>query len=202
MAESALGRFLESITYSPIASVVTDARKPDHPIETVNDAFCKLTGYDALEVVGRNPRFLQGEQTEAWIREEIRVAIQHRRSAFVDILNFKRDGTPFRNGMMITPLLDDHGELAFFFGSQLDLGSDAKQQFSARRFRATALVRDLAPRQRQVLAGMAKGLLSKQIAHKMGVTEKTVQMHRSQVLGRLGVRTTAEAIRIGVEAGL
>lgn len=197
-----LRRFLESINFSPIASVITDATKPDHPIKVVNDAFCTLTGYDAREAIGRNPRFLQGEQTEFWIREQVRIAVQNRSPAFVDILNYKRDGSRFRNGMMITPLFDDHGELAFFFGSQLDLGPDAKQQFSARRSKAVALVQDLAPRQRQVLAGMARGMRSKQIAHKLGVTEKTVQMHRERVLDRLGVRTTAEAIRIGVEAGL
>jgi DNA-binding NarL/FixJ family response regulator len=49
---------------------------------------------------------------------------------------------------------------------------------------------------------MAKGLLNKQIAYELGIAEKTVKMHRSLLLERLGVQTSAEAIRIAVEAGL
>lgn len=202
MAHSALGRVLDSVRYSPVASVVTDPSKPDNPIEIANEAFSTLTGYPEREVVGRNARFLAGEETEPWITEEVRTAIRRCRPILVDILNYRRDGTRFRNGMMITPLFNGDGELAFFFGSQVDLGSDSEQVLLLRRSRAVALVRSLAPRQRQVLTGMAKGLLSKQIAHGLGLSEKTVHMHRSLVLDRLGVRTTAEAIRIGVEAGL
>jgi DNA-binding NarL/FixJ family response regulator len=49
---------------------------------------------------------------------------------------------------------------------------------------------------------MANGLLNKQIAYELGIAEKTVKMHRALLLERLGVQTTAEAIRIAVEAGL
>ena len=49
---------------------------------------------------------------------------------------------------------------------------------------------------------MASGLLNKQIAYKLGIAEKTVKMHRALLLERLGVATSAEAIRIAVEAGL
>jgi DNA-binding NarL/FixJ family response regulator len=45
-------------------------------------------------------------------------------------------------------------------------------------------------------------LLNKQIAHHLGIAEKTVKMHRALLLDRLGIATSAEAIRIAVEAGL
>jgi hypothetical protein len=64
------------------------------------------------------------------------------------------------------------------------------------------MVNALPQRQREVLAGMANGLLNKQIAHELGIAEKTVKMHRALLLERLGVRTSAEAIRLAVEAGL
>ncbi|MEO6360035.1 MAG: LuxR C-terminal-related transcriptional regulator, partial [Sphingomicrobium sp.] len=57
-------------------------------------------------------------------------------------------------------------------------------------------------RQREVLTGVASGLLNKQIAHKLGISEKTVKMHRALLIERLNVKTSAEAIRIAVEAGL
>jgi len=53
-----------------------------------------------------------------------------------------------------------------------------------------------------VLHGMARGLLNKQIAWDLKISEKTVKMHRALLLERLGVATSAEAIRIAVEAGL
>lgn len=195
-------RVLDSVGFSPIATVVTNPRRPDNPIEVVNGAFCSLTGYPESEVVGRNCRFLAGEHTESWVTEQIREGIRHRRSVLVDILNYRRDGSGFRNGVMITPLFDDAGELEYFLGSQVDLGPAENSLFTARRARASGLVADLAKRQREVLAGMAKGLLNKQIAYELGIAEKTVKMHRALLLERLGVQTTAEAIRIAVEAGL
>jgi DNA-binding NarL/FixJ family response regulator len=60
----------------------------------------------------------------------------------------------------------------------------------------------LPSRQRQVLELMARGLLNKQIAWELKISEKTVKMHRALLIGRLGVATSAEAIRLAVEAGL
>jgi PAS domain S-box-containing protein len=193
---------IDSVLASPIAMVVTNPREPDNPIELANQAFCALTGYAEPEIIGRNCRFLAGEQTESWVSEQIRTAIETRKPVLVDILNYRRDGTPFRNGVMVTPLFDDSGELAYFLGSQVDLGLEDPMALSARQARASALVRQLPGRQREVLTAMAQGLLNKQIAHRLGIAEKTVKMHRALLLERLGVRTTAEAIRIAVEAGL
>jgi PAS domain S-box-containing protein len=202
MASNAQERVLESVGFSPIATVVTNPRRADNPIEIANDAFYSLTGYPEQEVVGRNCRFLAGEHTENWVTEQIRTAIRHRRSVLVDILNYRRDGSSFRNGVMITPLYDEAGELEYFLGSQVDLGPAEDSLFTVRRAKAHDLVAGLAKRQREVLTGMAKGLLNKQIAYQLGIAEKTVKMHRALLLERLGVQTTAEAIRIAVEAGL
>ena len=49
---------------------------------------------------------------------------------------------------------------------------------------------------------MSRGLLNKQIAWELKLSEKTVKMHRRLLLEQLGVATTADAIRIAVEAGL
>jgi PAS domain S-box-containing protein len=193
---------IDSIHTSPIAMVVTNPRVPDNPIEIANAAFCRLTGYPESEVLGRNCRFLAGENTEAWVSQQIRDAIDHRRPVLADILNYRRDGTTFRNGVMITPLFDDKGDLAYFLGSQVDLGLNEGPALSVRRARASAAVKGLPPRQVQVLRAMAAGSLNKQIAHKLGIAEKTVKMHRALLLERLGVTTSAEAIRIAVEAGL
>ena len=189
------------VAASPLAAVVTNPRQPDNPIEAVNSAFCKLTGYPQDEIIGRNCRFLAGPETEPWVTAELRQAIANRRSALAEILNYRRDGTAFLNGVMITPLFGPDGELAWFLGSQVDLGPRASGSLVTRRQRAEHLVAELSPRQREVLELLAKGLLNKQIAFSLELSEKTVKMHRALLFRRLGVATTAEAIRMAVEAG-
>lgn len=196
------GSVVDSIGASPIAMVVTNPHRPDNPIEIANPAFCALTGYAEREVVGRNCRFLGGIETETWVREEVRSAIAAKRPVLVDILNYRNDGTAFRNGVMIAPLFDEDGNLLRFLGSQVDLGDEGADGLVRRRARAAALVAALPERQRQVLEGMAAGFLNKQIAYRLGIAEKTVKMHRSLMLERLGGLNTAEAIRLAVEAGL
>jgi PAS domain S-box-containing protein len=195
-------KLLETIGFSPIATVISNPRRPDNPLEVANPAFCRLTGYAEHEIIGRNCRFLAGEATEPWLTERIRGAIYSKTPVLVDILNYRRDGTSFRNGVLVAPLFDPEGELNWFLGSQVDLGDQAAEGSVARRQRAVQMVKSLAPRQRQVLEGIAKGLLNKQIAHRLKISEKTVKMHRSLLLERLGVQTSADAIRIAVEAGL
>lgn len=193
---------VESIGQSPIAMVVSDPLRPDNPLEVVNSSFLGLTGYSESDVIGRNCRFLAGESTDEAVTDQIRAAIRARRPVLVDIVNYRRDGTAFRNGVMITPLFDVDEHLRWFLGSQVDLGPAPGGVLRSRQAEAAAKVGSLAPRQRQVLEAMARGFLNKQIAWKLKISEKTVKMHRALLLERLGIRTSAEAIRIAVEAGL
>lgn len=195
-------QLFDSIGLSPIATVISNPRLSDNPLEVANPAFCALTGYSESEIVGRNCRFLAGELTEPWITNRIRDAIGSRRPVLVDILNYRRDGSPFRNAVLVSPLFDEEGNLAWFLGSQVDLGSDSPTYFDARRSRAVSLVKSLPERRRQVLELMARGLINKQIAWELKLSEKTVKMHRALLLEQLGVATSADAIRIAVEAGL
>lgn len=194
-------QLLDSIALSPIATVVSNPRRPDNPLEVVNPAFCALTGYGEADILGRNCRFLAGEATEPWVTEEIRAGIAARRAVLVEILNYRKDGSAFRNGVTIIPLFDGEGTLQWFLGSQVDLG-EGEGLLAARRARAAARIKELSRRQREILGHMSRGQLNKQIAWQLGIAEKTVKMHRALMLERLGVATSAEAIRLAVEAGL
>jgi PAS domain S-box-containing protein len=190
------------IDHSPIASVVSNPRLPDNPIVACNAAFRRLTGYDDADIIGRNCRFLAGPATEPWLTETIREGVRAHKSVLVEILNYKRDGTPFRNAVMVAPVFDEAGVLEYFLGSQVELASDAPGPNSARRIAATALVKTLSPRQLDVLGLAAKGMMNKQIAFALELSEKTVKMHRALLMTKLGAATTADAVRIAVEAGL
>jgi PAS domain S-box-containing protein len=67
---------------------------------------------------------------------------------------------------------------------------------------AARKVADLSPRERQVLDGLVRGEPHKQIAHRLGISVRTVELHRTRMLHRLGTPHLADAIRLAVLAEL
>lgn len=193
---------LSSIKFSPIAAVISNPRLADNPIVATNRAFCVLTGYAEAEIIGRNCKFLAGPGTEPWLTDRIRAGVRDRRAVLVEILNYKRDGTPFRNAVLVAPLFDADGALTHFLGSQVELHDDDVGPNSNRHRRAVELVKGLTPRQREILQEIAAGHRSKRIAQLLSLSEKTVKMHRSLLLAKLQTSNLASAVRIAVEAGL
>jgi len=190
---------IASIQLTSIATVVTDPRLPDNPIIAANAAFEQLTGHRAADVVGRNCRLLRGSETEAEASAILRQAVREGKPAMAELLNYRRDGSSFRNAVMIAPIVGDDGMPMFFIGSQMEVASSS----STLRAREASLRLDcLTPRQRQVLRLMARGLLNKQIAFELGISDKTVKMHRAALLAALDARSSADAIRLAVEADL
>lgn len=102
---------------------IADARLPDRPLIYVNEGFERVTGYPATEVLGRNCRFLQGRDTDPAAIAEIRAAVTGERECVVEILNYRRDGTPFWNRLSITPVRDERGEVTHFIGIQSDVSA-------------------------------------------------------------------------------
>ena len=188
----------ELISNSKVAAVVSDPRQKDNPIVACNQAFIDLTGYSRAEIVGRNCRFLRGERTEPEQTAMLREAVAGTRPVMVELINYKKDGTAFRNAVMIAPLFDAAGDISYFLGSQMAIDDSG----ASRHEQARALVDGLSRRQRQILEALAKGRLNKQIAYELDLTERTIKMHRAAMLRGLGVRTVAEAIRIAIEAGM
>ena len=77
------------------------------------------------------------------------------------------------------------------------------RQSSANRERADdAAVRlqVLTPREREVLNGLARGLPNKTIAYDLGISPRTVEIHRANLMSKLGVRSLSEALRIAFAA--
>lgn len=63
-------------------------------------------------------------------------------------------------------------------------------------------VAQLSVREREVLAALAEGHPNKMIAHLLGISARTVEVHRSHLMQKLGVRSLGEAVRVAVSAGL
>ena len=61
-------------------------------------------------------------------------------------------------------------------------------------------MKTLTPREREVLNGVVSGLLNKEIASELGITERTVKAHRGSVMAKMGAKSSAELIKIVVPA--
>lgn len=113
--------------------VIADARRRDMPLIYVNSGFEHLTGYPAEYALGKNCRFLQGPGTDPAAAAEIRRAIAEKRACLVEILNYRRDGTPFWNRLSITPVYDSAGQLTHFIGVQSDITARRNAEEAVRR---------------------------------------------------------------------
>ena len=80
--------------------------------------------------------------------------------------------------------------------------SDQAARVMRRKAEARQLVAMLTPRERDVLVGLLEGESNKGIATKLGLSPRTVEIHRANMMDRLNAQSTSDAVRIGIYAGL
>jgi PAS domain S-box-containing protein len=98
--------------------VISDARAPDMPIVFVNAMFEEMSGYTSTDIVGRNCRFLQGEDTDQPGLKNIRDAIARQTSGYATLRNYRKDGSLFLNQLFISPVRDAAGVVTHYVGIQ------------------------------------------------------------------------------------
>nr|AML79262.1 putative LOV domain-containing protein [Argyrochosma nivea] len=109
--------------------LVTDPHLPGHPIVYVSEGFLHMTGYLAEEVMGRNPRFLQGPDTDRRSVLQIRDAICEEKPCHVILLNYTKQGWPFRIVFHMAPVFSQaNGQLLHFVGAQKPLADCFSKQ--------------------------------------------------------------------------
>ncbi|WP_147804419.1 PAS domain-containing protein [Alkalicoccus halolimnae] len=101
--------------------IISDPNQPDNPIIYANEGFANLTGYSQEDIIGHNCRFLQGKDTDPDTVQEIRDAIHNKNPVSVEILNYKKDGTPFWNLLHIDPIYLEKEAQYYFVGIQKDI---------------------------------------------------------------------------------
>jgi PAS domain S-box-containing protein len=100
---------------------LADPDLEDAPIIYANKAFERLTGYTQADIIGRNCRFLQGEDCEQEGRYEIKKAMEANAGVEVTLRNYKKDGTLFYNHLKIVPLFDRKQRVLYYLGVQYDI---------------------------------------------------------------------------------
>jgi len=111
-------RIIES---APVGITVADATDPEEPLVAVNERFEELTGYEESECLGRNWRFLQGEDTDEEAVARLRRAVDDEAATTVELRNYRADGTEFWNRVRLAPVENDDGEVARYVGFQEDV---------------------------------------------------------------------------------
>lgn len=122
---------VDAFARSPSPMVITDARAPDNPITWVNDAFLGLTGFATDELLGRNCRMLQGPGTDPAEVARIHAAIEAGEPVTAELLNYRKDGTPYWSAMTVTPVHDEAG-LAYFYAAQADMTHTREREVTMR----------------------------------------------------------------------
>ena len=105
----------------------------DNILIYVNRAFEEMTGYSAEEVLFRDCRFLQGEDTDQEARAEIRAAMREDRPCRVVLRNYHKDGSPFWNELSLTPVFNEADRLTYYIGIQKDVSARVEAEHRAQQ---------------------------------------------------------------------
>lgn len=100
---------------------LTDPSRPDNPIVFASEEFSRTTQYGMGYSIGRNCRFLQGPRTDPNSPRRLAEACKSGVEQSEVFVNYRRDGSPFLNLLMIAPLMDSKGTVRYFIGAQVDV---------------------------------------------------------------------------------
>jgi len=115
------GMFVEAVRLTRMPMLVTDATLPGNPIIFANRAFTELSGYTEDELLGQEPHFMNGEQTNTESIRRYETAIHEGRDETLEILQYRKDGAPFRAMLFASPIGDGQGRVINHFLSYLDI---------------------------------------------------------------------------------
>ena len=103
--------------------VITDAvlDEPGPHIVYVNEAHTRMTGWEAHEVIGKNPRYMQGPKTTRKTLDRLRAQLEKGESFTGEDINYRKDGSEFYIDWYIEPLRDATGTITHFIAVQRDV---------------------------------------------------------------------------------
>lgn len=116
---------------------------------------------------------------------DVSIAVRAMKAGAVDFIE-----KPFEKAVLLTAIESAFERLA-----------DADGRAS-RAADAAVLIAALSAREQDVLKGLAQGLPNKTIAYDLGISPRTVEVHRANLMTKLGVRSLSEALRIAFAAGV
>ncbi|KZL67734.1 hisactophilin c49s mutant phototropin phy3 fusion protein [Colletotrichum tofieldiae] len=123
---------------------LTDPSRHDNPIVMASEEFHRTTQYGMNYVIGRNCRFLQGPRTNSYSVKRLREKCLAGKEHYETFLNYRRDGSPFMNLLMVAPLYDSRGTVRYFIGAQVDVSGLAKESSGLEALQSLVVEREAA----------------------------------------------------------
>lgn len=112
------------ITNTNDAVLITEAEPFDYPgpkIIYVNDAFTRMTGYTAEEVLGKTPRILQGPNSNSEDLKKLSTALRSWQPYEITVINYKKNGEEFWCNFSVTPVADKKGKYTHWIAIERDV---------------------------------------------------------------------------------
>lgn len=151
-----------------------DLEKPGPTIIAVSPGMSALTGYEPTEMIGRDPRFLQGLLTDRTVLDRLREACRTGQHFVGEAVNYRKDGSTYMLQWTIDPVRDRAGRITHFFSLQRDV--TAQRPFAREWLDAEARARE---------AHEALGEHMRAIAETILILEATKRSFQSKELGEL-----------------
>lgn len=108
--------------------MITNPRETDNPCVYVSQAFCEMSGYNHEDLLGKNPRVLQGKNTSEEQRSYIRSLVKIEAAGTATITNYKKNGDEYLVEIHLCPVYDHTGQLTFWAASHRDITNDWQRQ--------------------------------------------------------------------------
>lgn len=145
---------------------IADMSQPDMPLIYINEAFEHITGYSAAETLGRNCRFLQGEDRAQPGLLDLRASLREGRSCSVLLRNYHKDGRLFWNELITSPVFDEQGGISHFVGIQTDvtLRVRAEEQLRLKQAELEQAMADLRDTQAMLIHSEKMNALGQMVA--------------------------------------
>ncbi len=118
----------QSVAAASCGFVVTDCQQKDNPIVFVNQAFERITGYKAWEVLGKSGRFLLGKDREQETLEQVREAVGCGRRCTVVLRNYRKDGALFYNELSVAPVCNRSRVVTHLIWLQRDVTAQIERE--------------------------------------------------------------------------
>jgi len=100
---------------------IIDAINPNFPFIYANQSYFKMSGYSKGEIIGKNYFLHYGPFTDPRILEEIKHTVDHGKSFFGEMLQFRKNGEKYWNLLRITPVRDVNGTITHYVGIKTDI---------------------------------------------------------------------------------
>jgi len=126
--EQQLQLMMRAIESANNGIAISDLGLDDNPFVYVNPAFEQITGYSSQEAIGRNGRFLLGDDKKQLELEKLKQALSEQTSTEVVLRNYHRDGSVFWNDLSVAPVRDEQGEVTHYVSIINDITQKVNDQ--------------------------------------------------------------------------